>query len=342
MSPSEPPTRMSEPSVSRYASTIHCWAARPPPRSRWIGGSATLTTEPSMNTIDEPRIARDAACKRRPERRHVEATHDVHDAEFTTSRRRMSPSMDESRTRGASDRPRCFPRDGRGRPLVACVGQGRSGAASPARSRPSEAARRRSCRTSGWRIYTVAATMPIFEPATWRLRIGGLVEQQLDADLRELRALPQASQVSDFHCVTGWTVDERPLARRPLQGSARAAQPLPEAHALQFVSAEQPYVDYLTLEQARLPDVMLAYEMDGKPLPREHGAPRAARDPGDVRLQERQVGRAEINLVPGSRARLLGEPRLRPRRVGRPLERLRLCELGTSSASRAPSARCTG
>jgi len=56
MSPSEPPTRMSDPSVSRYAPTIHCCAASPPPRSRWIGGSATLTTLESMKTIDEPRI----------------------------------------------------------------------------------------------------------------------------------------------------------------------------------------------------------------------------------------------------------------------------------------------
>ncbi len=32
MSPSEPPTRISEPSVRRYASTTHCWAASPPPR----------------------------------------------------------------------------------------------------------------------------------------------------------------------------------------------------------------------------------------------------------------------------------------------------------------------
>jgi hypothetical protein len=56
MSPSDPPTRMKEPSVSMYASTTHCWAASPPPRSRWIGGSATFTTVASMNTIDEPSI----------------------------------------------------------------------------------------------------------------------------------------------------------------------------------------------------------------------------------------------------------------------------------------------
>jgi DMSO/TMAO reductase YedYZ molybdopterin-dependent catalytic subunit len=42
---------------------------------------------------------------------------------------------------------------------------------------------------------------------------------------------------------------------------------------VRFTSAEIPYVDDLTLQQARLHDVLLAYEMDGKPLPREHGAP---------------------------------------------------------------------
>jgi DMSO/TMAO reductase YedYZ molybdopterin-dependent catalytic subunit len=51
------------------------------------------------------------------------------------------------------------------------------------------------------------------------------------------------------------------------------ARPTVHAHALQLTSAEIPYVDYLTMKQALLPDVMLAYEMNGRPLPREHGAP---------------------------------------------------------------------
>src|SRR5260221_2441234 len=51
------------------------------------------------------------------------------------------------------------------------------------------------------------------------------------------------------------------------------ARPLPDAGALHFVSAEKPYDDYLDLRQVKLRDVMLAYEMDGKPLPQEHGAP---------------------------------------------------------------------
>jgi DMSO/TMAO reductase YedYZ molybdopterin-dependent catalytic subunit len=51
------------------------------------------------------------------------------------------------------------------------------------------------------------------------------------------------------------------------------ARPRPSAGVLTIVSAERPYVDTLTLEQAELADAMLAYEMDGKPLRREHGAP---------------------------------------------------------------------
>ena len=47
----------------------------------------------------------------------------------------------------------------------------------------------------------------------------------------------------------------------------------PQANALQFFSSDKPYLVYLTVGQALLHDVMLAYEMDGKPLAREHGAP---------------------------------------------------------------------
>src|SRR5947208_1103174 len=40
-----------------------------------------------------------------------------------------------------------------------------------------------------------------------------------------------------------------------------------------LTSAEKPYVDTLSLRQAGLADGLLAYEMNGLPLKREHGAP---------------------------------------------------------------------
>jgi DMSO/TMAO reductase YedYZ molybdopterin-dependent catalytic subunit len=126
---------------------------------------------------------------------------------------------------------------------------------------------------SGWRIYTVASSMPTFDPVSWRLKIGGLVDRPLSLTYDELRALPRAEQVSTFHCVTGWTVKNVHWAGVRFDDLLAAAGPHAGAGALRFTSAEQPYVDSLTLAQARLPDVLLAYELDGKPLPREHGAP---------------------------------------------------------------------
>ena len=126
---------------------------------------------------------------------------------------------------------------------------------------------------SGWRIYTVASSMPRFDPATWRLTIDGLVDQPQTIDYEQLLALPAAEQVSTFHCVTGWTVSNVRWRGVRFADLLAAAAPHPEASVLTFTSAEQPYVDTLTSDQAHLPDVMLAYEMDGKPLSRPHGAP---------------------------------------------------------------------
>jgi DMSO/TMAO reductase YedYZ molybdopterin-dependent catalytic subunit len=125
----------------------------------------------------------------------------------------------------------------------------------------------------GWRIYTVSGSMPVFEPETWRLDVGGLVQKRLSLSYAELHALPRVNQVSTFHCVTGWTVKDVHWGGVRLGELFDRTLPLPEAGGLRFTSAEQPYVDYLTLSQAQLRDVLLAYEMNGKPLAREHGAP---------------------------------------------------------------------
>ena len=127
--------------------------------------------------------------------------------------------------------------------------------------------------SGGWRIYTVSGSLPRFDEESWRLRVGGHVRKPVSLSYRELLALPKAEQVSTFHCVTGWSVDNVKWGGVRLNDVLASAQPLPSAHALEFVSAEKPYVDSLTVEQAGLHDVMLAYEMDGRPLSRAHGAP---------------------------------------------------------------------
>jgi DMSO/TMAO reductase YedYZ molybdopterin-dependent catalytic subunit len=125
----------------------------------------------------------------------------------------------------------------------------------------------------GWRIYTISGSMPIFDPKTWRLEIGGLVRRPASLSYEQLTSLPRAEQVSTFHCVTGWTVHDVHWAGVRFEHLLDLVQPLPAATAVEFVSMEVPYTDSLTIEQTRLPNVMLGYEMGGAALSRPHGAP---------------------------------------------------------------------
>jgi DMSO/TMAO reductase YedYZ molybdopterin-dependent catalytic subunit len=125
----------------------------------------------------------------------------------------------------------------------------------------------------GWRIYTISGSMPIFDPKMWRLEVSGLVAKPRSFTYDELLALPQVHQTSDFHCVTGWTVRNVHWSGVRFSELLDHVQPLPEAKAIRFTSLEQPYNDSLTLGQFNLPDVMLALQMDGKPLSRPHGLP---------------------------------------------------------------------
>ena len=121
--------------------------------------------------------------------------------------------------------------------------------------------------TGGWRIYTVGASMPSVAPAAYRLRVDGLVAAPKTFTLADLKAMPRAEQVSDFHCVTGWVVKNVRWAGVRIADVLEQAGAKQGVSSLRFVSAEVPYEDSLTLQQALLPDVMLAYEMDGKPRP---------------------------------------------------------------------------
>ena len=124
-----------------------------------------------------------------------------------------------------------------------------------------------------WRIYAIDLPYPRYDPRTWALEIDGLDDRPQRLTMAELRALTPAVQTSDFHCVTGWSV----LGVR--WRGVRFAELLdlagvrPGATALEFASAETPYVDTLTLKQLEAPDAMVAFDMDDEPLTQEHGAP---------------------------------------------------------------------
>jgi DMSO/TMAO reductase YedYZ molybdopterin-dependent catalytic subunit len=58
-----------------------------------------------------------------------------------------------------------------------------------------------------------------------------------------------------------------------LQDLVAEAKPKAGAAWLRFISEEPGYHDTLSFDQAFLPDVMLAYNMDGKPMSSPHGSP---------------------------------------------------------------------
>ena len=127
--------------------------------------------------------------------------------------------------------------------------------------------------TAGWRIYTIGDSIPNLPVADYRLAVGGMVAEPRSFSLADLKSLKRAEQVSTFHCVTGWIVNNVHWAGFRIKALLDEVKPDAGATAIRFVSAEPGYNDSLTLDQAMLADVMLAYEMDGKPLVREHGAP---------------------------------------------------------------------
>jgi len=110
------------------------------------------------------------------------------------------------------------------------------------------------------------------------------VELSIEGDIEtpllvreELTALSRVDQVSDFHCVTTWT-------KRALQWSGfkfrdfyeSIVEPKAEPHpgaGLVVLRSQDGYDQSLPLEDLLAPDVLLADQLDGRPLSIAHGAP---------------------------------------------------------------------
>lgn len=127
--------------------------------------------------------------------------------------------------------------------------------------------------TGGWRIYNVQDPMPTFDPATYTLTIDGAVENPVRLTWSDVQNVPMVQSISDFHCVTGWSVEDVHWKGITPTTLCELVRPQATAKHVNFQSLEEPYFDQLTLEQFQLPDVLLATEMDGLPLKRVHGAP---------------------------------------------------------------------
>lgn len=123
-----------------------------------------------------------------------------------------------------------------------------------------------------FRVYTVVE-MPQFVSDSWKFWIDGLVDKPQEWNWEQFLRLPGKAQVSDFHCVTGWSVYGTTWEGIPLKELLQLAGIRNEAKYVKFYSGDGVYTDSLTLQQANLDDVMVALLMDGKPIVRDLGGP---------------------------------------------------------------------
>jgi DMSO/TMAO reductase YedYZ molybdopterin-dependent catalytic subunit len=120
---------------------------------------------------------------------------------------------------------------------------------------------------------------PEIETANWTLEIGGLVENPVILDWQAFMALPQADDVSDFHCVTSWSRYDNHWRGVRFKTIAELAIPTDRAHFVTCTGYDtEPgtsvaYTTNLPLERAIEDDVLLVHTWEGKPLPPEHGGP---------------------------------------------------------------------
>jgi DMSO/TMAO reductase YedYZ molybdopterin-dependent catalytic subunit len=146
--------------------------------------------------------------------------------------------------------------------------------------------------------------VPYLEPTTWSLTVDGHVGRPFSLDLDMLRSYDRVSIPVTMECAGNGRahLSPRPVSQPWLEGAvgtavwtgARLADVLadaqPRAGAVDVVltgadhgverGVEQDYARGLSLAEALRPDVLLAYEMNGAPLPPQHGFPLRVVVPG--------------------------------------------------------------
>jgi DMSO/TMAO reductase YedYZ molybdopterin-dependent catalytic subunit/3-mercaptopyruvate sulfurtransferase SseA len=140
---------------------------------------------------------------------------------------------------------------------------------------------------------------PTIDPLEWRLAVHGLVERPLELSLRELHNMRSETLVATLECAgNGRSLFDPPVPGErwrlgavstaewtgvPLVEVLDRAGPAPGAREVLFRGADSGTVEgssgaihferSLTLDEARTCEVLLAYAMNGEPLPTQHGYP---------------------------------------------------------------------
>jgi DMSO/TMAO reductase YedYZ molybdopterin-dependent catalytic subunit len=124
--------------------------------------------------------------------------------------------------------------------------------------------------------------------ADWRLSIEGSVARPRTFSLAELKQFAARTQITRHTCEEGWTAIGQ-WTGVPLSLVLDAVGILPAARFVMFHSYDE-WADCIDLLDALHPQTILAYGMNGRDLPTQHGAP--------LRLRvERQMGYKSMKFL---------------------------------------------
>ena len=121
---------------------------------------------------------------------------------------------------------------------------------------------------------------------SWRLVVDGLVDQPLTGlTYADITALPMQRQVLTMQCIGNWIggplVGNAEWGGTPLSEVLNLAGIKSEAIRVKFYSdSSDGYTTSIPLERALRDEVILAWEMNGEPLPSKHGFPLRLINPG--------------------------------------------------------------
>jgi DMSO/TMAO reductase YedYZ molybdopterin-dependent catalytic subunit len=129
--------------------------------------------------------------------------------------------------------------------------------------------------------------------ADWKLVVDGMVQSPRAFSLQELRAMPARSQITLHNCVEGWSAIGQ-WKGVALGHVLQLVALRPDARYIVFHCADDfggtRYYESVDLNDAFHPQTIMAYEMNGAPLPIGHGAP--------IRMRiERQLGYKHAKFV---------------------------------------------
>ncbi len=117
-----------------------------------------------------------------------------------------------------------------------------------------------------------AEVTPRLQLDTWRFGVEGLVEQPTTWTWDEIHALPGSIYAGAIHCVTTWSKFDITFTGVSVDTLLEAARPQPAAtHVL--ATSHTGYTTNLPLEDVTGGKAWVVWEVDGGPLPVEHGGP---------------------------------------------------------------------